>query len=277
MSTSPSSSASPGIAPIAWAAHMTAALGVRHRPLDRVVSRRARLRADLQARRLGWAELRSPIAEVNVGIGQTEDLAPRGGATLTFGVADIEAARTRSRRTASGSTARRRRFPGWSGSRPSTTPTGTRSCWRRGSTCRRPAAGDGPRGEARVARASPVVRGGERSAVHELDHERRRARLHLLDNELSPGAPVDAGAARNGLHHGGGCVRALCERELARDLPGGQDHAAVARAGVRRLAQRGDRADERGLPDALAAGVKMPLDTSRSSPALGPSGPGRQA
>ena len=41
----------------------------------------------------GWAELRSPIADVSVGIGQTEDLEPRSGATLTFGVVDIAAAR----------------------------------------------------------------------------------------------------------------------------------------------------------------------------------------
>jgi catechol 2,3-dioxygenase-like lactoylglutathione lyase family enzyme len=41
----------------------------------------------------GWAELRSPITGVNVGIGQTEEPEPRGGATLTFGVADIDAAR----------------------------------------------------------------------------------------------------------------------------------------------------------------------------------------
>jgi predicted enzyme related to lactoylglutathione lyase len=41
----------------------------------------------------GWAELRSPIAGVNVGIGQSEEVEPRGGATLTFGVDDIDAAR----------------------------------------------------------------------------------------------------------------------------------------------------------------------------------------
>ena len=94
MSTSPSSSASPGIAPIAWAAHMTAALGVAD--IDRSIAwYRDVLGFELiyKLDDWGWAELRSPIAEVNVGIGQTEDLAPRGGATLTFGVADIEAAR----------------------------------------------------------------------------------------------------------------------------------------------------------------------------------------
>jgi predicted enzyme related to lactoylglutathione lyase len=33
------------------------------------------------------------MEEVNVGIGQHETLEPRGGATLTFGVIDIDAAR----------------------------------------------------------------------------------------------------------------------------------------------------------------------------------------
>ena len=94
MSTSPSSSASPGIAPIAWAAHMTAALGVSD--IDRSIAwYRDVLGFELiyKLDDWGWAELRSPITGVNVGIGQTEDLEPRGGATLTFGVADIEAAR----------------------------------------------------------------------------------------------------------------------------------------------------------------------------------------
>ena len=94
MPTSPSSSAAPGTAPIAWAAHMTAALGVSD--IDRSIAwYRNVLGFELiyQLHDWGWAELRSPIGGVNVGIGQTQDLAPRGGATLTFGVVDIEAAR----------------------------------------------------------------------------------------------------------------------------------------------------------------------------------------
>jgi catechol 2,3-dioxygenase-like lactoylglutathione lyase family enzyme len=94
MSTSPSSPASHGTAPIAWAAHMTAALGVSN--IDRSIAwYRDVLGFELiyKLDDWGWAELRSPIAEVNVGIGQTEDLEPRGGATLTFGVVDIAAAR----------------------------------------------------------------------------------------------------------------------------------------------------------------------------------------
>jgi catechol 2,3-dioxygenase-like lactoylglutathione lyase family enzyme len=94
MSSSPSSSASPGTAPIAWAAHMTAALGVSD--IDRSIAwYRDVLGFELiyKLDDWGWAELRSPIAGVSVGIGQTEDLEPRGGATLTFGVVDIAAAR----------------------------------------------------------------------------------------------------------------------------------------------------------------------------------------
>jgi CreA protein len=94
MSTSPSSSASAGTAPIAWANHMTAALGVSD--FDRSIAwYRDVLGFELiyKLDDWGWAELRSPMADVNVGIGQTENLEPRGGATLTFGVVDIDAAR----------------------------------------------------------------------------------------------------------------------------------------------------------------------------------------
>ena len=93
-SSSPSSSASPGTAPIAWAAHMTAALGVSE--IDRSIAWYRDVPGFELIYKLddwGWAELRSPIADVSVGIGQTEDLEPRGGATLTFGVVDIAAAR----------------------------------------------------------------------------------------------------------------------------------------------------------------------------------------
>src|SRR4051812_7933434 len=43
----------------------------------------------------GWAELRTAIPGVTVGIGQSEEVYAKGGATLTFGVVDIDAARTR--------------------------------------------------------------------------------------------------------------------------------------------------------------------------------------
>ena len=43
---------------------------------------------------LAWCELRSPVDRVNVGLSQVEEPEVKGGATLTFGVSDIDAART---------------------------------------------------------------------------------------------------------------------------------------------------------------------------------------
>lgn len=42
---------------------------------------------------MAWAELKSPVARVNVGLSEVEKPEVKGGATLTFGVNDI--ARTR--------------------------------------------------------------------------------------------------------------------------------------------------------------------------------------
>jgi predicted enzyme related to lactoylglutathione lyase len=42
---------------------------------------------------MGWCELKSPVARVNVGLSQVEKPQVKGGATLTFGVTDIEASR----------------------------------------------------------------------------------------------------------------------------------------------------------------------------------------
>jgi predicted enzyme related to lactoylglutathione lyase len=43
---------------------------------------------------VGWAELRSPVEGVAVGLTQVEKMPPRGGgAVLTFGVEDVDAAR----------------------------------------------------------------------------------------------------------------------------------------------------------------------------------------
>lgn len=44
---------------------------------------------------MGWCELASPVERVNVGLSQVEEPEVKGGATLTFGVKDIDAARTR--------------------------------------------------------------------------------------------------------------------------------------------------------------------------------------
>lgn len=42
---------------------------------------------------IAWCELSTGVARVNVGLGEREEAGGRGGATLTFGVADIEAAK----------------------------------------------------------------------------------------------------------------------------------------------------------------------------------------
>lgn len=44
---------------------------------------------------LGWCELKSPVDKVNVGLSQVEKMpAPGGNAVLTWGVKDIESARS---------------------------------------------------------------------------------------------------------------------------------------------------------------------------------------
>jgi CreA protein len=42
----------------------------------------------------GWAEIETPVAGFSIGLGQVEDLSGQGAITPTFGVRDIEAART---------------------------------------------------------------------------------------------------------------------------------------------------------------------------------------
>ena len=42
---------------------------------------------------IAWCELSTPVARVNLGLGEREEAGGKGGATLTFGVADIEAAK----------------------------------------------------------------------------------------------------------------------------------------------------------------------------------------
>ncbi len=44
---------------------------------------------------IAWCELRTPVPGVNVGLSQVERPEPKGGATLTFGVEDVERARAR--------------------------------------------------------------------------------------------------------------------------------------------------------------------------------------
>jgi predicted enzyme related to lactoylglutathione lyase len=42
---------------------------------------------------MGWCELQSPVARVNIGLSQVEKPAVKGGTTLTFGVSDIDSSR----------------------------------------------------------------------------------------------------------------------------------------------------------------------------------------
>jgi len=42
---------------------------------------------------ISWCELSTDVAKVNVGLSEVEEPGGKGGATLTFGVADIEAAK----------------------------------------------------------------------------------------------------------------------------------------------------------------------------------------
>ena len=42
---------------------------------------------------MAWCEMKSPVPGVNVGLSQVESPEVRGGATLTFGVKDIDSAR----------------------------------------------------------------------------------------------------------------------------------------------------------------------------------------
>lgn len=42
---------------------------------------------------MAWCELASPVARVSVGLSQVENVPQGGGATLTFGVVDLDAAK----------------------------------------------------------------------------------------------------------------------------------------------------------------------------------------
>ena len=42
---------------------------------------------------IAWCELKTSVARVNLGLSEVEEPGGKGGATLTFGVADIEAAK----------------------------------------------------------------------------------------------------------------------------------------------------------------------------------------
>ena len=120
---------------ISWANHMTAALGVSD--LERSIAWYHDVLGFELIYKLddwGWAELRSPLAEVNVGIGQAEELEPRGVRPSRSGSPTSTPPGPTWRPTTSASTARPPRCRGWCGWRRSTTPTATRSCSPSGST-----------------------------------------------------------------------------------------------------------------------------------------------
>lgn len=52
------------------------------------------LELDYKMDDLGWSELKSPVPGVSVGLSQVEKPEVKGGATLTWGVEDIDAARS---------------------------------------------------------------------------------------------------------------------------------------------------------------------------------------
>jgi catechol 2,3-dioxygenase-like lactoylglutathione lyase family enzyme len=79
---------------IAFDGGLTCALGVSD--LDRSIAwYRDVLGFDLLYRSedIAWCELKTAVERVNVGLSQVEEAGGKGGATLTFGVKDIEAAK----------------------------------------------------------------------------------------------------------------------------------------------------------------------------------------
>jgi len=73
---------------------LTCALGVSD--LDRSIAwYRDTLGFDLLYRSedIAWCELKTAVERVNVGLSEVEEAGGKGGATLTFGVEDIEAAK----------------------------------------------------------------------------------------------------------------------------------------------------------------------------------------
>jgi len=88
------SSAARQTGPIGYAGHMTAAIGVSDMERSRAwFQELLGFEPVYTLADWGWCELRTPIPGVNLGIGQEQTVTPQGGATLTFGVTDIAAAR----------------------------------------------------------------------------------------------------------------------------------------------------------------------------------------
>lgn len=82
--------------PLGFDGGLTAALGVAD--LDRAIAWYSGVlgfRLLYRMDDMGWCELVTEVPGVNVGLSQVETVEPKGGATLTFGVRDIAAARRR--------------------------------------------------------------------------------------------------------------------------------------------------------------------------------------
>ena len=79
---------------IEWAGECTAAIGVSDYGTALAWYRDVLgLEVVFELESWGWAQLQSPVTGLLVGIGQSEEVKQGGGATLTFTVADIDAAR----------------------------------------------------------------------------------------------------------------------------------------------------------------------------------------
>jgi predicted enzyme related to lactoylglutathione lyase len=80
---------------IGWDGGLTAAIGVSDLAKSMAWYRDVLgFKVLYEMKEIGWGELASPVARVNVGLSQREKVAVGGGAVLTFGVKDIDAARS---------------------------------------------------------------------------------------------------------------------------------------------------------------------------------------
>lgn len=79
---------------IAWDGGLTAGIGVTDLAKGMAWYRDVLgFKVLYEVKEMGWGELASPVARVNVGLSQRENVVKGGGAVLTFGVKDIDAAR----------------------------------------------------------------------------------------------------------------------------------------------------------------------------------------
>jgi len=94
MSADPTAAQTTNTGPIAYSGKLTAAISVTD--LERSKAFFTQLLGFEHIYTLadwGWCEMRTGVPGVTLGIGEAETVQPEGGATLTFGVADIDATR----------------------------------------------------------------------------------------------------------------------------------------------------------------------------------------